>query len=114
MIDKMIDEQIIKVFEEVAGDNHIPITHQIICGDALKLLRRYRAEIEDLKRQAEGYEDRIYALNATNKLLMDSQETYVNNKIKEFARLIIDKSQKGVVYAIDIPDYVIEMTEEKQ
>lgn len=47
----MIDEQIIKVFEEVAGDNHIPITHQIICGDALGVLKRQKAEIERLKKE---------------------------------------------------------------
>lgn len=35
--------------------------------------------------RAEELEDRIRTLNDTNKILTDSQETYIKNKIKEFA-----------------------------
>ena len=44
----MIDEQIIKAFEEVTRDNNIPITHQIICGDVLRLINCQKAENERL------------------------------------------------------------------
>ena len=49
-----------------------------LMADALSLINRQKAEIESLN-------SRIFALNDTNKILMDSQEVYWRNKVKEFA-----------------------------
>lgn len=52
--------------------------------DAFHLIIRQKAEIKSLRWHAEGLEDRIRALNDTNKMLTDSQKTYIKNKIREF------------------------------
>lgn len=52
--------------------------------DVFDLIDRQKAEIKSLRRHTEGSEDRIRALNDTNKMLTDSQETYIKNKIREF------------------------------
>ena len=42
----------------------------------------------------------------------EAEQAYKNGYkqgVKEFAHLLIDKRDKGVIYAMDIPDYVIEM-----
>ncbi len=125
----MTDEQIIKDSECCIGGygvrncDECSLDHKCGCIEmlpeyALDLINRQKAEIEELKRQIESYEDRIYALNATNKLLMDSQETYINNKIKEFAERLIRTSDGddgyGTVFVFNIEDLVKEMTEKKQ
>lgn len=35
-----------------------------------------------------------------------------NEAIREFGHLLIDKAENNVIYAMDIPDYVKEMTGE--
>lgn len=40
----MKDEQIIKAFEELSEDNHMSIINQMICGDALDLIKRQKAK----------------------------------------------------------------------
>ena len=62
-------------------DNNYCVTKDgksLIIQDALYLIKRQKAEIESL-------ESRIFALNDTNKMLIDSQEIYWKNRVKEFA-----------------------------
>lgn len=124
----MTDVEIIKALECCTSDEDwikackkCPLTGEckigngsILDGYALDLIKRQRKENERLQRHIEGMEDRIYALNDTNKLLMDSQEDYVNNRIKEFAERLKQKqytSMVPVVSVTDIDDLVKEMTE---
>lgn len=97
----MTDEQIIKALECCATDDgddcsQCPYGNIVYkpgnggcvnrCRkDALDLINRQRAEIKSLRWHAEGLENRTLALNDTNKMLTDSQETYIKNKIKELA-----------------------------
>lgn len=81
----MTDEQIIKAFEEVAGDNHISITHQIICCDALRLLRRYKAEIDELKRKFDDEKWLRNLYSRKSKYLENALEAEKAEAIKNFA-----------------------------
>ena len=36
-------------------------------------------------------------------------EVIKKNAYKQFGKFLIDKSKKGILYAADIPDYVLEM-----
>ena len=88
----------------------------------LDLINRQKAEIERLKaksKQKNPYEEYgncvaigdslifTHTLNDYDKLIKDIE----TEAIKEFAKLIIDKSRNGVIRAADIPDLVKEMTE---
>lgn len=52
--------------------------------DAFHLIIRQKAEIKSLRWHAEGLNNRTRTLNDTNKILTNSQETYIKNKIREF------------------------------
>lgn len=81
--------------------------------DSLDLINRQKAEIEKL-------EDRIFALNDTNKLLIDSQEIYWKSKVKEFAELLKKDwwdnryDSPDIDFDCFIDDLVRRMTEEMQ
>lgn len=92
--------------------------------EALDLIKRQKEEIEKLKvelKQKNPYEEYgncvaigdslvfTHTLNDYDKLIKDIGA----EAIKEFAKLIIDKSRNGVIRTADIPDLVKEMTEEK-
>lgn len=100
----MPDEEIIKALECCCGTAHDSCRDcpydDIGCEDKLEkdvfdLIKRKDAEIERLQIRNDE-------LNNLNKTV--SQEV-----IKGFAHLLIDKAKRGVIYAMDIPDYVKEM-----
>lgn len=92
------------------GDDRCGLKGCNIARNALNLINRKNAEIENL-------ESRIFALNDTNKILMESQEIYAKNIVKEFAeRLKEMPSVTNCEYewlVLDIDDLVKEMTEQK-
>ena len=59
-------------------------------------LEKKDIEIDILIRKKETLRDEIQELTES---------------VKEFAKFIIDKSETGIIYAMDIPDYVIEFKE---
>ncbi|MBQ7075640.1 MAG: hypothetical protein IJM94_02445 [Clostridia bacterium] len=81
----------------------------IVC-EALDLIKRQKAEVESL-------ESRISALNDTNKMLMDSQEIYWRNRVREFAEKLKVEMCKNPCYFHKpitigiIDDLVKEMTD---
>ena len=92
--------------------------------NAIDLINRQKAEIENLKVELKAmrgaansykmaYEKETpYAIQVE---VFDKIEKQIkSDAIKEFAKYIIDKSQNGIIYTSDIPDYVKEMTEEKE
>lgn len=91
------DEQIIRYLENSKTEFH---------QATFDLIKRIKAENESL-------ESRIFALNDTNRLLMDSQEIYWKNKVEEFAkRLKIGVPQEtGVIRCAEVDNLVKEMTE---
>lgn len=64
-----------------------------------KEINRQKAEIERLRKE--------HRLNLLTQLPIARK--IKAEAIKEFAHLLIDKAKKGVIYAMDIPDYVKEM-----
>lgn len=117
----MTDEQIIKAFEEVAGDNHIPITHQIICCDVLRLINCQKTEIARLKKKNTilsknadtAFQD---GLNENRDLFKKEVEPEIRTEaIKEFAErlkkeALIDSGYE-VLQLETIDNLVKEMTE---
>lgn len=84
------------------------------------LIDRQKAEIERnkgviklLEKDVEDEKAEIENLKVELKAMRGADNSYKNEAIKEFVKLIIDKSQDGVIRTADIPDFVKEMTEEK-
>ena len=84
----------------------------------LDLINRQKAEMERLKAELKeldkpncSLEDVQQEEREQSKYFNLAVECARDKAIKEFARLIIDKSQDGVIRAADIPDLVKEMTE---
>ena len=76
--------------------------YQDFCVDelleqALALINHQQAEIESLH-------SRIFALNHTNKILMDSQEVYWRNKVNEFTERL--KAELRNVPRVEVGGYV--------
>ena len=99
----LTDEQIIKALEccykdgckecplwECKGD----CFEELIKDNVLDLINRQKAEIERYK----------HSIKLLEKDVADAKA----DTVKDFARFVIDKSVKGVVYALDIVDYVPE------
>lgn len=77
-----------------------------LCDEVLELIKRQQAKIE-------SHESRIFALNDTNKILMETQKVYTNNVLKEFAERLKEKSWQGEIDIdiADIDNLVKELTE---
>lgn len=118
---KMTDEEIIKALESCIVDDFYKIRNALCakCAycqytdckrrlqqDALDLINRKDAEIERLNKILENRGEicKLCEGKYTEKIKRAKSEA-----IKAFAHLLIDKAKKGVIYAMDIPDYVIEM-----
>ena len=106
----MTDAEIIKALE-CCSDIYCcvcPYFEKLNCvdKDAIDLIKRQKEEIERL-------ESRIFALNDTNKMLIDSQEIYWKNRVKEFAERLTEKAtsymNEGSVSVNDIDNLVKEM-----
>lgn len=84
-------------------------------SESLNILKRQKAEIELLS-------GRIDTINDTNKILIDSQEIYWKNRVKEFAERLKEKNDNPGKAMFDVYEYygetidslVKEMTEEKE
>lgn len=74
--------------------------------DALDLINRQKAEIEQWKEEADRWQNAFCKVN-------EDMSTIKFEAIKEFAHLVIDRSRNGVICVSDVPDLVKEMTEEK-
>ena len=128
----MTDEEIIKALECCVAIKckECPVRHHcsskaggIDLSDVLNLINRKRAEIEQkdteidiLVRKTETLKDEILELRTEIERLktMHSEmciglEVIKKNAYKQFGKFLIDKSKKGILYAADIPDYVLEM-----
>lgn len=79
---------------------------QRMIDDALDLINRQKAEAERLNKKVEELSE----------VLSDSIKIKVSEikseTIREFGKLLIDKSKNGVISISDIPDYVVEMVGE--
>ncbi len=106
----MTDEEVIKALEEEKRAT-IRINHRFmdVCGtenpdderfitlliDTLALINRQRDEIERLK---------TMHCEACIGLAVIKRNAY-----KAFGKMLIDKAERGIIHADDIPDYVVEM-----
>ena len=75
-------------------------------------IERYKGVIKLLEKDVECEKVEIENLKVELKAMRGADNSYKNEAIKEFAKLIIDKSPGGVIRTADIPDFVKEMTEE--
>ena len=66
---------------------------------------KLKAEIDILIRKKETLRDEVCELQAEVERLKDTP--------KKFAKFLIDKSEKGIIYTMDLPDYVQEFLEKK-
>ena len=115
----MTGEQVIKALDICVNGfacKECPLEGDVECCEvlrekALEIIKSQKAEIENL-------ESRIFALNDTKETLMESQEIYWKNKVKEFAerlkgRLAVNvrvSNEDYVDIATDIDDLVKEIT----
>lgn len=74
-------------------------------------MERLKAELKELDKPNCSLEDVQQEEREQSKYFNLAVECARDKAIKEFARLIIDKSQDGVIRAADIPDLAREMTE---
>lgn len=120
MCKKHTDEQIIKAFEEVSEDNHMSTINQMICGDALNIIKRLKIENKELKERITYLEKSIdYSRKEYNQLLQKLQQAK-SEAIKEFAKRLKGTSysysdicgySQTVVDVDSIDNLVKEMTE---
>ena len=99
----MTDNEIVKALEccvigycrDCAFDvEHFNCKNNLM-NNALDLLSRQKAEIERYK--------------GVIKILESDVKAARMEAAREFGHLLIDKSKNGIIYAMDIPDYVKEM-----
>ncbi len=57
---------------------------------------------------------RIGELEAENERLLQKLQQVKSEAYREFAHMVVDKAQKGIIYAMDIPDYVVELTKSNE
>lgn len=96
--------------------------------EALDIINRQKAEIERLEKElkamrgaANSYKSELKKLNDYN-LNLITANTALSNEIleirteatKEFAKALIDKSERGVIRTCDIPDFIKEWTEAEE
>lgn len=89
--------------------------------DALDLINRQKAEIEEWKKKANTPFAKVTFDRDKLQEIVDecakNIEIDINlakfEAIKEFAHLVIDRSKNGVICVSDVPDLVKEMTEER-
>ena len=109
----MNDNEIIKALKCCGNDecSKCPLQDGVcsekdIMKQALDLINRQKAEAERLNKKVEELSE----------VLSDSIKIKVkeikSDAIKEFGKLLIDKSKNGVISISDIPDYVVEMVGE--
>lgn len=77
--------------DECLTDNYESIMHK----DALDLINQQKAEIERLTRIVETRQK--------------NKKSLKRDAYKAFGKFLIDKAEKGIIHADDIPDYVVEM-----
>lgn len=75
-------------------------------------LKAMRGAANSYKLELERKEDELHRAKVEISKHFDYMDSAANEAIKEFAKLIIDKSRNGVIRTADIPDLVKEMTEE--
>ena len=89
-------------------------------GEAIEIINRQQTEIEILIRKKEALRDEIAEQQAEIQRLKDAYIVYEETTglkqakaeaIKEFGKLLIDKAENGIVWAVDIVDYVFEATQ---
>ena len=89
--------------------------------DALDLINRQKAEIEEWKKKANTPFAKVTFDRDKLQEIVDecakNIEIDINlakfEAIKEFAHLVIDRSKNGVICVSDVPDLLKEMTEER-
>ena len=118
---KMTDEEIIKAFKVCYIDRNkdcsecpfkgedgecMDMEDSNLLEEVGYLLDRQMAEIERLNKILENRGEicKLCEGKYTEKIKHAKSEAY-----KEFAHLLIDKAKKGVICAMDIPDYVKEI-----
>lgn len=64
---------------------------------------------ETLQKQIAEKDAEIERYKGVIKLLEKDVKDASEDSVKSFARLLIDKAKNGIIYTMDIPDYVCEM-----
>jgi hypothetical protein len=75
----------------------------ILTTSALDLINRQRAEIERMQKEYD-----IMRFTTAKRWV---KEAKIEVR-KEFGKMLIDRSQNGIIHASDIPDYVVEANKE--
>lgn len=106
----MTDEQIIKAFEEVSEDNHMSTINQMICGDALNLIKRLKTENKELRERITHLEKSIDCSRKEYNQLLQKLQQAKSETIKEFAERLCKRRTENdpVVIATKAElDYVL-------
>lgn len=119
----MTDNEIIKGLNYCSNGQDCENCHFNKSGNCIDVVMRLAFDLINRQRtEIEGLKSRIFALNDTNQKLIDSQEIYWRNRVKDFAERLKENIDNGQLY-VDNEDYVLtiyhisnlvkEMTEEK-
>lgn len=108
---KLTDKKIVKALEheiEIAkavGDNMAYTVEMSVLTNALDLINRLQAENERLRNHIQEGIDLV-------KQIPEMIATVETESYKEFAKLLIDKSNNGIIKVSDLPDFVAEKERE--
>lgn len=110
----MTDNELIKTLEVISDtanchecgfyDGKVHNCAQIVAQNSLDLINRLKAENERLEQENRWYAD-IGKMYRESKMYSEIRA----EAIKEFAKLLIDKSTGGTIFISDLPDLVKEM-----
>ena len=125
MTPKLTDEQIIKALEccskpttasdrcSICPKRDEPFGCSIrLSNEALDLINRLQAENEQLNAKLEKWLDKYNDKNIEIVKLKHDIQTAKTEAYKELGKILIDKSENGVISASDIVDIVVEIVGE--
>ena len=97
----MTDNEIIQEATEAVTQGY-PCA--FLVSPLLDVIERKNAEIEKLQEHIK------HTNNVVKQVVTDAKsEAY-----REFAHMVVDKAENGIIYATDISDYVVEFTESNE
>lgn len=109
---KSTDNEVITIDEAIVHCYEVSDRKCDNCGKEHFQLAKWLEELKDSREKINRQKAEIERYKGVIKILENDVATAKSEAIKEFAHLIIDKAENGVIHAMDIPDYVQEMAGE--
>lgn len=105
----MTNEQSLKAFEGVSEDNHMSIINQMICGDALNLINRQKAEIERVKKELTEYKLRLKMSECTvdeikSEAIKDFTENVCKGRVGNDPVVIAVKAELDYMLGVELEE----------